>query len=840
MLNLLLALAPMQTQSPEARATALVSQMTVDEKIGQLMMESPAIPRLGIPRYHWWSEALHGVAFNGVATVFPQAIGLAATWNPNLMHDVATAISIEARAKNNQDPGPWYHGLTLWSPNINIFRDPRWGRGQETYGEDPFLTSRMGVAFVTGIQGDDPNVLRCVATPKHFAVHSGPEPLRHEFDATAPERDLYETYFPAFEACVREGQAQSVMSAYSGFNNQYCTGSPWLLTTLLRDKWGFKGAVVSDVDSVKDLFVGHHVAKDDAEASAMALKAGDDLNSGYTYRALPDALKRGLVTEKDLDRAAIRLFTLRYKLGMFDKHPYQQIPATEIDSPTHDELNLKTAKESLVLLKNDGVLPLKPSVKRIAVVGPTANDVATLIGNYPGVPSHPVTILDGLRKRGVRVDYAYGSALAEGLDVGREPFPRGTVTFDASFLDGSNTTPGFKKEVFRGRNFDQLISTGASPSIDYAWMPPNHPTDIPLAEDVSIRWTATFNPPATGEATFGISADDGMRLYVDDKLVVDDWREDAERGHKAKVAVTKGKPVQLRVEFYQAKQGAAIHFGYSMPNSHAAQDEALETAKDADVIVLALGITPNLEGEEMTVNATGFKGGDRTAIELPKPQLELWEAVRKLGKPVVVVLTGGSAIAFDPAGANAVLDQWYSGGRGGDAVASALFGDFSPAGRLPVTFYRSTKDLPAFESYAMAGRTYRYFAGKPLFPFGYGLSYTRFRYGKPLVKPIGSVWRVQMPLTNVGGFDGDEVVQVYAHPKVRLPGDARHELVGFARVSVAKGETRPVNLSIDQSRLRVWDTEKQAYVVRPGEYELEIGASSADIRTRLKVKVGGE
>jgi len=837
MLNLFLPLIQPQIRTPEARAAALVAQMTTEEKIGQLMMEAPAIPRLGIPRYHWWSEALHGIAFNGIATVFPQAIGLSATWDPNLMHEVATAISIEARAKNNLDPGPWYHGLTLWSPNINIFRDPRWGRGQETYGEDPFLTGRMGVAFVTGIQGDDPNVLRCVATPKHFAVHSGPEPLRHQFNAVAPERDLYETYFPAFEACVREGQAQSVMSAYSAFNGQCCTGSPWLLTTLLRKTWGFKGAVVSDVDSVNDLYVGHHVAKDQAEASALALKAGDDLNSGYTYRALPEALKRGLVTEKDLDLAATRLFTLRYKLGMFDKNPYQQIPASEIDSPAHSALNLKTAQESLVLLKNDGLLPLKPSVKRIAVIGPTANDIATLVGNYPGIPSHPVTILEGLRKRGVKADYAYGCPLAEGLDVGRAPFPRGTVTFDARFIDGPRNSPGFKREVFRGRNFEELIQTGGSASIDYAWMPPSYPADIPLAEDVSIRWTGTFNPPATGVATFGISADDGMKLYVDDKLVVDDWNENAERGHTAKVPVTKGKPVSLRVEFYQAKQGAAIHFGYSMPNDNAAQTEALAVAKDADVVVLALGITPNLEGEEMSVNATGFKGGDRTAIELPEPQLELWQAVRKLGKPVVVVLTGGSALAFDPAGANAIIDQWYSGGRGGDAVAAALFGDFSPAGRLPVTFYRSTKDLPPFQSYAMAGRTYRYYAGKPLFPFGYGLSYTRFTYGKLAVNKRGGGWQVSVPVSNAGAREGDEVVQLYAHPVKRAAGDAIRSLIGFARVSIARGETKSVDLRFDKNRLRVWDPAKKAYTVRPGDYEIEVGASSSDIRGRATIRL---
>lgn len=825
-------LAPIiQTPTPESRAAALVTQMTTQEKVDQLIMSAPEIPRLGVQKYHWWSEALHGVAWNGVATVFPQAIALSATWDTDQMHRVATAISMEARAKNNHDddPGAWYHGLTLWSPNVNIFRDPRWGRGQETYGEDPFLTGRMGVAFVKGIQGDDPNLLRCVATPKHFAVHSGPEPLRHVFDAKAPERDLYETYFPAFEACIREGKAGSLMSAYSGFNGQYCTGSHWLLTTLLRDTWGFKGAVVSDVDSVKDLEVGHHVAKDEAEAAAMALKAGDDLNGGYTYRALPEALKRGLITEKDLDRAAIRLFTLRYRLGMFDKNRYQQIPLSEVDSPAHDALNLETAKKSLVLLKNDGVLPLKKSVRRLAVIGPTADDLQTLIGNYPGTPSHPITILNGLKRRGLQVDYAYGSPMAEGLDVGREPFPTGSLQHDGG-------KPGFKREIFRGKNFESLIQTDSTAKIDYYWMA-GLPSDLPLTKDFSVRWTATFTPPATGEATFGISADDGMRLYVDDKLVVDDWAETSERGHIAKVPLTKGKPVRLRVEYFQAGGGAAVHLGYSMPGEHGALQEALNIAKKADVVVMTLGITPALEGEEMNVNATGFKGGDRTAIELPKPQRDLLAAVRKLGKPVVVVLTGGSALAVDPSQANAILDQWYSGGRGGDAVAAALFGDFSPAGRLPVTFYRSTADLPPFQSYGMAGRTYRYFTGKPLYPFGYGLSYTSFRYGKVAVATGKTGWQVRVPITNVGSRAGDEVVQVYARSLKRRPGDALRSLVGFARVPVAKGGSRTVSISVPRERLRVWDVAAKRYMVRPGAYEFEVGASSADVRGRVSVKV---
>jgi len=834
MLNLLAA-ALLQTPeaSPESRAAALVAQMTTPEKIGQLMMDAPAIPRLGVPAYHWWNEALHGIARNGVATVFPQAIGLAATWDPDLMHEVATAISTEARAKNNQDPNGIYHGLTLWSPNVNIFRDPRWGRGHETYGEDPFLTGRMGVAFVEGIQGDGP-ILRAVATPKHFAVHSGPEPLRHRFDAKAPERDVMETYLPAFEACIREGRAQSTMAAYSAFNGVPATGNPWLLTTLLRDTWGFKGAVVSDVDSVADLWEGHKVVPDAAAASAMALKAGDDLCSGTTYRALPQALQRGLVTVADLDRAATRLFTLRYRLGMFDENPYRRIPASEIDSPAHDALNLETAKKSLVLLKNDGTLPFAPSVRKIAVVGPTADDLGTLVGNYNGDPSHPVTILAGLRKR-ADVVYAKGCALAERLDDGQGPFPRGSVASDGA--------PGFVREVFRGRDLQgEPILKGRSAGIDLRWSPPSAPNGIPATE-VSIRWTGSFTPPESGEATFGLAADDGMRLYVDDRLVIDDWTQHAETSHVARLALTRGKPVRLRVEYFQAEQGASVRLGFSMANAKGDPgiEEAVAAAKGADAVVLTLGITPGLEGEEMNVDAVGFKGGDRTMIELPKPQRALLAAIRKLGKPTVVVLTGGSALAFDPSGANAVLDGWYSGGRGGDAVAAALFGDFSPAGRLPVTFYRSTKDLPPFESYAMAGRTYRYFGGKPLFPFGHGLSYTKFVYGKPELRPLGIVpgdtWQIRVPITNAGGRDGEEVVQLYARSAKPRAGDARRSLVGFARIAIPKGGTTTAALTIVKDRLRSWDPSAKAYVVRPGEYVLEIGASSADVRGRVKLSL---
>ncbi|CAN5659119.1 glycoside hydrolase family 3 protein [soil metagenome] len=831
-------------ETPTERARALVAQMTAEEKVSQLMMDSPAIARLNVPAYHWWSEALHGIVRSVPTTVFPQAIGLAATWNTDLMHQVATADSIEARATHEEyrrkGKEGFFTGLTLWSPNVNIFRDPRWGRGQETYGEDPFLTSRMGVAFVTGIQADDPKWLRAVATPKHFAVHSGPEPLRHGFDAQAPERDIFETYLPAFEACVREGHAHSIMSAYSGFNGVPATGNHWLLTDLLREKWGFDGAVVSDVDSVSDLFVGHHVAKDRAEASAMALKAGNDECSGETYKALPEALKRGLVTQADLDRAAIRLFTLRYRLGMFDKPadvPYAQIPISEVDSPAHDALALKAAEESLVLLKNDGILPLDPKkLKRVAVIGPVTDRVAALVGNYNGTPSHPVTLLQGIRHKleplGVKVDAAEGSSLVLGLGE-RTPFPSGTL-----FTDESRATPGLKGQVFAGTELkDEPIATRTDKNVDLAWTVAQPLAGTPVT-DVSIRWTGLLVPPRSGETTFTVSADDGMRLWLDDKLVIDDWHENAERSHSATVTLVQGKPVRIRLEYFQAAGEAAVRFGWSDPGrDRTLLEEATTLAKASDLTILTLGITAGLESEESGLHIEGFSGGDRTSLDLPAPQRALLERLTALGKPVVLVLTSGSAVSPDVSKSNAIIQAWYPGQRGGDALANVLMGDVNPAGRLPVTFYRSIADLPPFESYKMAGRTYRYFGGKPLFPFGYGLSYTRFRYGVPSIVTSYGVLTLNVPIKNIGQRDGDEVLQLYAHPVKRLPGDAIRSLVAFTRISVPKGTTQNAMLRFNNQSLRVWDPTRKDYVVRPGDYELEIGPSSSEIRIKNRITI---
>ena len=825
------------------RAKDLVSRMTADEKIAQCMMEAPAIPRLGVPKYHYWSEALHGIANDGFATVFPQAIGLSATWDPALMHQVSTVISIEARAKYvlalEHNDRSIFKGVTLWSPNVNIFRDPRWGRGQETYGEDPFLTSRMGVAFVTGIQGDDPKYLRAVSTPKHFAVHSGPEPLRHGFDAKITEKELRETYLPAFEACVREGKAASVMSAYSGFNGVPDTSNPWLLTTLLRDEWGFDGAVVSDVDSVGDILYGHHAAKDLAEASAMAIKAGNDECSGSSYRALKPALERGLISEADLDRAATRLFTLRFRLGMFDSPEqcaYNRIAPAENDTPDHEKLALKAARESLVLLKNDGILPINPAkYKHVAVIGPVAKSQAVLVGNYNGTPARPVTLLDGIQRKleglGATVEYAEGCPLFNrGNGVGF--LPRGS-----SFVDEAKQTAGLKGEVFDNPNLEGTpIGTRTDRFLNLHWSSDQLIAGLPN-ENCSIRWSGFVVWPSDENVSLGVAINGGARLYLDDKLVLDEWKAHENKTYRVDHAFTKGALVKIRLEYTHGLGPASIQFGSNPVEKATDYSQAEELARRSDLVILTLGITPQLEGEQMPVNYEGFSGGDRTSILLPAPQRELLKHLAAMGKPVVVVLTTGSAISLDPKLANGILLQWYSGEQGGAAVAEALVGESNPGGRLPVTFYQSDKDLPPFDDYHLEGRTYRYFKGKPLFPFGFGLSYTRFKYGSAKLSQAPNGYAVTVAVKNVGAIAGDEVVEVYARYDHPTNTDASRRLVGFKRVHLDSGQTQTVGVDVTNWAMRSWNEASHKYQVRPDGYTLELGPSSGKSLATLHLKV---
>ncbi|MGB8368179.1 MAG: glycoside hydrolase family 3 C-terminal domain-containing protein [Limisphaerales bacterium] len=698
-------------QPTTTRVDDLVRRLSLAEKVQQMRNAAPAIPRLGVPAYDYWNECLHGVARAGNATVFPQAIGMAATWDAPLLHQAAGVIATEARAKHNDyvskhnGDSARYYGLTFWTPNINIFRDPRWGRGQETYGEDPFLTARLGVAFIRGLQGDDPKCVEAMACAKHFAVHSGPEPERHRFDATPPERDFYETYLPHFEAAVREGHVGAVMGAYNSVYGKPACANPLLLTELLRKQWGFDGHVVSDCGAIYDIHANHKFTATPEEAAAAAVKAGDDLCCGKDYNALVRAVKKGLISEAEINIAVGRVLEARFRLGLFDPPetvPYEQIPITQNDTPAHEALALKMARESIVLLKNDGLLPLdRAKFKHIAVIGANADSVPMLLGNYNGMPARPVTILDGIRNAvgtNVQVDYEPACPLALGRD--------GTGRPDA-------------------QTWAKVIAT--------AWM--------------------------------------------------------------------------------------------------------------SDAIIYVGGISPRLEGEEMQVDYDGFNGGDRTQIELPAVQNELLEALQGAGKPVVFVNCSGSAIAMPWAVTNlpAILQAWYPGEQGGRAVADVLFGDVNPAGRLPVTFYHATADLPAFEDYSMSNRTYRYFNGRPDFAFGHGLSYTRFDYNSPKLNgtnfAAGDTIKLTFSLLNAGAWDGDEVAQVYFRHLNSAQPQPKLALCGFARIHLQASQGARFTMDIPAERFRSWDPAKKQYSVEPGNYELLVGAASDDIRLHVPLKI---
>ncbi len=839
----------------ETRAAALVAQMTLEEKAAQMQNAAPAIERLGVPAYDWWNEGLHGVARAGQATVFPQAIGLAATFDVPLMRQVATTISDEARAKHHQfireGAHGRYQGLTYWSPNINIFRDPRWGRGQETYGEDPYLTARMGVAFVQGLQGDDPVYRKLDATAKHLAVHSGPEADRHHFDARPRKRDLYDTYLPAFEALVKEGQVDAVMGAYNRVYGESASASRFLLRDVLRRDWGFKGYVVSDCWAIVDIWKHHHIVSTREAAAALAVRNGTELECGQEYATLPAAVHQGLISEAEIDDAVTRLFTARMRLGMFDppeRVRWARIPAAVNQAPAHDALALTAARESLVLLKNDGVLPLSRTLKRIAVVGPTADDSMALLGNYFGTPAAPVTLLQGIRDaaKGVEVRYARGVDLVEGRDD-----PGATPLIEAAYLRPSADSPerGLRGEYFRTPDLSgtpALVRTDAQ--IGFRW-DRGSPTDNLLArgeaapgqgipnDGFSIRWQGQLLPPVSGRYRIEAAADDGFRLYVDGKRVLDHWtNSDRLRADGVDIDLQAGRAYELTLEYYDAERDAGVRLGWRMPGARPPFEEALDAARNADVVVFVGGLTGDVEGEEMTVNYPGFAGGDRTDLRLPAPQRALLEALHATGTPVVMVLTGGSALAVEWAQANlsAILMSWYPGQRGGTAVGQALFGDVNPGGRLPVTFYTADQAMPAFDDYTMEGRTYRYFRGTPLYPFGHGLSYTRFDYGKLKLGAARiadtATLKVQVDVVNTGKRAGDEVVQLYVRRRDAKPGDAQQALRGFQRVHLAAGERRSVAFDLEaQQALRQYDEARGAYAVPPGAYEVRVGSSSANI-----------
>ena len=842
--------------SPADRAHDLVGRMTLDEKAQQLEDWATPIPRLGIPDYQTWNEALHGVARAGYATVFPQAIGMAATWDQKMVESMGTTISTEARAKYNQAQSEGNHriffGLTFWSPNINIFRDPRWGRGQETYGEDPFLTGRLGVAFIRGVQGNDLNHLRAVATSKHFAVHSGPESLRHGFNVDVSARDLEETYLPAFRTTVTEGKVQSVMCAYNSIDGWPACTNQMLLKDHLREAWGFKGFVVSDCGAIVDVNNGHKKTPDVLHSSVLSLQAGTDLScSIWTpgFNTLAEAVRKELVPEALVTQAAERLYTARFQLGLFDTVGLSQLDKLWPSDGLYNQGRMvarKAAEESIVLLKNTGALPLKGK-PRIAVIGPTADLLTSIHGNYQGTPIHAVTPLDGMTTQFSAADvlYAQGSTLAVGSAV---PVPR--TAFGK----------GLKTEFYASPDCTgRALTTQMQPLVQA-----DFETALPTAEihtsNYSIRWSGALTVPAAGHYVFSVEPGDAFpyspvesyRFVLDGKVISEGSLRKPHENPPANGAAVGASPTAPRpmdgpltpsfaVDFEDTKPhefrldyahsgdmaGGGITLKWEAP-AQAQLDEAAEQAKKADVIVAFVGLSPQLEGEEMKIKIDGFDGGDRTSLDLPAPQQKLLETMAATGKPLVVVLQSGSAVALNWANehAAAVLAAWYPGVEGGTAIARTLAGAANPAGRLPVTFYKNLEGLPAFTDYSLKGRTYRYFAGTPLWGFGYGLSYTTFKYSPIKLSAeelkAGDPIKATVTVTSTGTVGGDEVVEAYL--KTPQADGPRHSLVAMERMTLAPGASKDVTLIIDPRSLSAVDDQGNRSILA-GKYTLWIGGA---------------
>ncbi|HTV05754.1 MAG TPA: glycoside hydrolase family 3 C-terminal domain-containing protein [Acidobacteriaceae bacterium] len=830
--------------SPRQRAEDLVHRMTLEEKASQLVNQARAIPRLHVPAYDWWSEALHGVAVNGT-TEFPEPIGLGATFDVPGIHAMATDISIEARVVHSQavraGGSTIFHGLDFWAPNINIFRDPRWGRGQETYGEDPFLTAHMAVAFVTGMQGDNPKYYRVISTPKHFDVHSGPEPTRHFADVDVSKHDMVDTYLPAFRAAITEGKAGSVMCAYNAINGEPACANQFLLQKELRGAWGFQGYVVSDCDAVRDIFNGHHYRPTQAQSSAISLERGMDnecadffskVTDDHDYKPFIDAVQQGYLSENAMDTALVRLFTARMKLGMFDPpgmDPYANIDDSQLNSPEHRALALKLANESMVLLKNDGVLPLKSSVKRIAVVGPLADQTAVLLGNYNGIPTHTVSVLEGMRAAfpDAKITFVPGTQF---LRNDGTPVPNDLLTTP----DGK---PGLEAQYTVGAGLalspeamPKPVVTRVESGLDLSES--NLPAEVQGKHGLTVQWSGFLTPPETGDYLLGILADGFARVTLGDKQVAQEFRTDGAQAKLGQVHLEKGQKVALKVTYTVMNGGNPRAQLLWAKVNLAPSPEAVAAARNADVVIAAVGITSQLEGEEMTVNVPGFLGGDRTSINLPEPEEALLQAVAATGKPLVVVLMNGSALAVNwtSTHANAILEAWYSGEEGGAAIADTLSGKNNPGGRLPVTFYKDVNQLPNFQDYSMKGRTYRYFEGKPLYPFGYGLSYTTFSYSGLTIPQTdvaaGDPVTAEATVTNTGSRAGDEVVQLYLKfPDV--PGAPLLALRGFQRVHLEPGESRKVQFELKGRDLSMV-TEDGDPIIAGGPYTITIGGGQPD------------
>lgn len=796
------------------KARQVVKEMTLEEKVGQMLYNAPAIERLGITAYNWWNECLHGVARAGKATVFPQAIGMAAMWDKQQMFRNADAISDEARAKHqyfvSQGKRKIYQGLTMWTPNINIFRDPRWGRGMETYGEDPYLTGELAVPFIKGLQGNNPDYYKVIATAKHFVVHSGPESSRHSFDARVEDFDFKTTYTPHFKKTVEKAGVYSVMCAYNRFKGNPCCGDKFL-ENLLRNDWGFNGYIVSDCWAIRNFYEKgkHEVVSTKAQAAAMAVKAGTDLNCGDTYPALIDAVKQGLITEQEIDVSVERLMLARLKLGMLTKEdptPWSNIPLNIIDSEKHKQLALESAQKSIVLLKNKkNILPLQNDLKRIAVIGPNAHNTDVLLGNYHGYSDYYSTLYDGIKKRNPNseVTYAPGSRLADELPL------FDVVPTEFLFTNEQCNENGLVGEYFANTQLQGNPKfSRTDKKINFKWW--DTTPDLRLSPDTfSVRWSGILMPPVSGNYYFGVDGHFGYELYVNDSLIAKYGNEHHNKIEYGEYYFEKGKKYNVRLNYFQKQsENASVQLLWDMPRPQLL-DEAIDIAKKSDIVILALGLSPLLEGEEMKVKVKGFVGGDKVLLDLPDSQKRLIDALKKTGKPIVMVLLNGSAITFanEAKKVEAIVEAWYPGQAGGEAIASVLWGDYNPAGRLPVTFYKSVDDLPAFDDYNMKGRTYRFFNGKTQFDFGFGLSYTHFKYsnlslsGKHLKD---NALEIKFDLKNIGNLDGDEVCQLYIQSK----GGKAISLQGFERIFIRKGETKTIVMQISPEQLEDMTGEK--------------------------------
>jgi beta-glucosidase len=818
--------------SVEERVNDLVSRMTLEEKVSQMVYNSPAIDRLDVPAYNWWNEALHGVARNGIATVFPQSVGMAATWDTDLMFRISTVISDEARAKYNQavkkNQRGLYQGITLWSPNVNIFRDPRWGRGMETYGEDPFLTGSLGVQFIKGLQGNNPVYLKTIATPKHLVAHSGPESLRHVFNVEVSDYDLRETYLSQFRKCIVEGQAYSIMCAYNRIRGDACCGSSAIINNILRNEWGFNGLMVSDCWAIPDMYNFHKIVKSAEEASSITVKAGTDLECGNAYPALTEAVKQHLINEDEINKAVKRVFTARFKLGMFD--PEEIVPFSKLnklDTPENKAVALEASRKSIVLLKNAGnTLPLKKDIKTVAVLGPNANDVEVLLGNYNGFPSEPVTPYQGIKNKlpNANVVYERGCELAENLPS-FEP-----VKGICLYTDAKKTKSGLNAEYYDNIDFKgKPVLQRIDKNIDFAWWD-KAPENGINPDTFSVRWSGVLVPEKSGRFALGGYGFSNFRVYFEDTLFASfDGEFDPNKTYKF-IDLTAGHAYKIKVEFFKKLRYAFMQLIWAVPNEKLEQN-AIEAAKKADAVVLCMGLSPRLEGEEMKVEVKGFNGGDRLTLDLPETQSAFIKKVQALGKPVVLVLLNGSAVSVNWEDKNipAIIEAWYGGQSAGTAIADVIFGDYNPAGRLPVTFYKSVDQLPDFTDYSMANRTYRYFRGEPLYPFGYGLSYTTFGYSdlkleKNSIKN-NECTNISVVVENTGKMKGDEVVQLYV--KASKDEKSIKTLKGFKRISLEPGKKTKVTFEVTPEVLTRWIDEK-GFTVEDDTYSLMVGSSSEE------------